>query len=984
MTLRSWPLLAGILVASMASGADDPPSDVIEAAGIAFFETKVRPVLIEHCVSCHGEKSRKGDLRLDGRAAVLEIGGDSGPPVVPGRPEESLLIEAITYESFLQMPPKAMLPEAVIADLRHWIESGAPWPAESEEVIETSEPSAEEIPSVVEARAGHWSYQPIALPAIPEVRDRAWPRNPIDRFILEGIERAGLAPAAEASKATLARRLTFGLTGLPPTAVEIDGFLGDERPDAFEHLVDRLLASPHHGERWGRHWLDLVRFAETSGHEFDYDILGAFRYRDYVIRALNLDLPFDEFVVEHLAGDLLPEPRRRAPEQTNESILGTTFFFLAEGTHSPVDLIEDMRSRVDNQIDVLSKTFLAQTVACARCHDHKFDAISTEDYYALAGYLQSTRHQYASIDPPERIEGRVLELQAIRDAIVELVGPAGTSLCQEGAPASNREGEEIFANFEGESFGDWTASGPAFGERPTRDGDLRVSPDGTIARMAGGWADSGLLSSRLHGVLRSPTFRITKPRIDLLAAGSGGRINVVIDGFEKIRSPIYGDLTVSVEQAQPHWLRIDVEPWIGHDAYLEIADGANADYTSAHSTLRDANGTIAVAEVRFSEHPEAPLEPTAPREFPVPANANATTDPSALSDLIARYVEIERTLPEPVLALGAIDGTGIEVPVHIRGSVANLGDPVPRRPLEVLGGSPGDAPSSGSGRLELAYSIADPANPLTARVMVNRVWAHHFGAGIVATPDDFGLMGQPPTHPELLDWLAREFIRSGWSVKHLHRLIVTSATYRMSSTFDPGAETDDPSNRLLHRMNPRRLGAEEIRDAIQAASGHLNPSMYGPSVPTHLTPFMEGRGRPSESGPIDGDGRRSVYLNIRRNFLSPFLLAFDYPPPATTRGRRGVSNVPAQALALMNDPFVLEQARHWAIAATSAERGSDRSVVGRLYRDAFGREPTEAETTRALRFVLEQAAAYEDPNGLKGWADLCHALLNAKEFRYVD
>ena len=982
MPLRSWLLLAGILDASSATAADGPPSAIDEAAGIAFFETKIRPVLVEHCVSCHGEKSQKGDLRLDGRAAVLETGGDSGPPVVPGRPEESLLIEAITYESFLQMPPKAMLPEAVIADFRQWIDRGAPWPADSEADNAAEAPDEEEVQSVVEARAGHWSYQPIALPAIPEVRDRSWPRNPIDRFILHRLEAEGLEPAAEASRATLLRRLTFGLTGLPPTPDEIDRFLGDESPDAFEHLVDRLLASPHYGERWGRHWLDLVRYAETSGHEFDYDILGAYRYRDYVIRALNLDLPYDQFVVEHLAGDLLPEPRRRVPEHTNESILGTSFLFLAEGTHSPVDLLEDMRSRVDNQIDVLSKTFLAQTVACARCHDHKFDAIGTADYYAFAGYLQSTRHQYASIDPPERIDDRVVELQAIREEIGELVEPAETTLWRGDAPVPSREGEETFASFEGGSFGDWTVSGPAFGGRPTLDGDLRVGADGAIVRLAGGWADSGIVSSRLHGVLRSPTFRIGKPQIDLLVAGAEGQINVVVDGFEKIRSPIYGELTVTVDEPEPQWLRIDVAPWIGHDAYLEIADGANADYTTAQSTLRDPGGTIAVAEVRFSERPEAPNDPTGPREFSVPAAA--TADPSALGDLLARYDEIEQTLPEPVLALGAIDGTGIEVPVHIRGSVANLGDPVPRRPLEVLGGSPGDAPSEGSGRLELARSIADPANPLTARVMANRVWAHHYGLGIVATPDDFGVMGRPPSHPELLDWLAVEFIRSGWSIKHLHRLIVTSASYRMSSLLDPRAEAVDPSNRLLHRMNPRRLDAEAIRDAIQAASGRLDPTMFGPSVPTHLTPFMEGRGRPSESGPIDGEGRRSLYLNIRRNFLSPFLLAFDYPPPATTRGRRDASNVPAQALALMNDPFVVQAARHWAIAANSAEGRSDRSLVDRLYREAFGRGPTEVETTRALRFVAEQGAAYEDSSGLGGWADLCHALIVAKEFRYID
>ncbi|WP_169980582.1 DUF1553 domain-containing protein [Tautonia rosea] len=960
-----WPLLTvlfGLATLSSSLLAQDS-NDPNDPRSVAFFETHIRPILIERCVSCHGPDQRKGGLRLDSKTAVFDLGGDSGPAIEPGDPDASLLIEAIRYDSFVQMPPSSRLPDAEIARLTDWIAQGAAWP-DTTTPGENDDSSRPAETFDLAARASHWSLQPITDPPLPAVDRSAWPRNPIDRFLLARLEAEGLEPAPEAERHTLIRRASFALTGLPPTPEQLLTFLADDQPDAFDRLVDRLLESPQYGERWARHWLDLVRYAETSGHEFDYDILTAHRYRDYVIRAFNDDVPYDQIIVEHLAGDLLDNPRRHPETGTNESILGTMSFFFPEGTHSPVDITEEMRTRVDNQIDVLGKAFLGLTVACARCHDHKFDAISTRDYYALAGHLQSTRHQYAVIDPPEVFDTPLAELDALRLALAAEAEPPAPTRAPSPPP---RDGDSLFEDFSSPNFSSWFSSGHAFGSRPTQSGDVAVDADGNLLLLAPGWAHSGAIAPGLVGVLRSKTFPIDQPYVHLIVSGKSGRVNLVIDGFEKIRSPIYGGLTRTVNHGtEPRWLTLDASMWRGHLAYLELADGASSDYTGAITSLIPGDGHLAIGHIITSNHPEPPGIPSSVSSGPIRSRIPHASLTDAASSHIDRYQQIAASLPQPTLALAAAAGTSIDVPVHIRGSAKNLGAIVPRGFLEVLGD---DAPD----RLTLAHRIADPANPLPARVMVNRLWAHHFGRGLVASPDDFGVMGSPPSHPELLDWLATEFVRSGWSIKHMHRLIMTSSAYQMSSRPRSEADVIDPDNRLLHRANLRRLDAESLRDTMLALSGRLDPTLYGPSVPTHLTPFMDGRGRPRESGPLDGNGRRSLYLNIRRNFLSPFLLAFDFPNPATTRGRRDSSNVPAQALALMNDPFVLDQAHHWADHATADPTIAPEAVVDRLYLAAFSRTPTDTERSRALAFQRSSS-----------WDDLCHALFNVKEFLYLD
>jgi hypothetical protein len=708
--------------------------------------------------------------------------------------------------------------------------------------------------------------------------------------------------------------------------------------------------------------------------------------------------------------------------------VGTGFYFLGESSHSPVDVREDEMRRIDNQIDVLSKTFLGLTVACARCHDHKFDPITSKDYYALSGYLHSSRYQQAFVDSPDRRAIDLRRLRALKDDLianlrdVEAQLPVAfqrwldrlTRVRKDEAPSeplrtvvrppTKARPSTLFEDFNGHSFSGWSVTGDAFGDRPSQNGDFRLAAGGQPGRLVpvkAGLAHSGLSADRLQGVIRSPSFTIEARYVHHLVAGRGGRINVVIDNYEKIRDPIYGGLTIRVDHGDElRWVTQDLGMWLGHTAYLEIADGAAVDYGGTTSHLDDGLGYIAVDEIRLSDRPAPEI---GPRES---AEAVQTLDLDSLIAALGRsksakadkllavlndISSIEARLPEPVLALAIADGSGQNEHVHIRGNYKNLGDVVPRRFLDALGGSGSSSSETGSGRLDLAHRMVDPtANPLLARVLVNRLWKHHFGEGIVKSTDDFGAMGQKPSHPDLLDWLSSELLAQGWSIKSMQRLLVNSSTYRMSSAKRDDADRLDPSNVYLHRMNVRRLEAETIRDTILSASGRLTGAMYGPGVPVHLTGFMDGRGRPARSGPLDGDGRRSIYSNVRRNFLDPVLLAFDAPVPFSTMGRRNVSNVPAQALALLNDPLVISQAKVWAERELAAPCQSPRARVERLYITAFGRPATEEEARASLTFIAEQVRAHQrgQPTSaeaaLFAWSDFCHVLMNVKAFIFID
>jgi hypothetical protein len=931
--------------------------------GLEFFEKKVRPLLAESCFSCHASNSKlvMGGLRLDSKAGLLK-GGDRGLAVVPSHPDKSLLISVVGYrDANLQMPPKGKLSDEKIAILTEWVKMGAPWPDEKAPAAGPKQPVFD-----LKERAKHWAWQPVKKQTVPIVHNKQWCKTPVDNFILAKLEASGLAPNKPADKRTLLRRVTYDLTGLPPTPVEIDAFLADNSPDAYKKVLDRLLASPHYGERWARHWLDLVRYAETDGHEFDFEKPGAYQYRDYLIRALNADVPYNQFVTEHLAGDLLQKPRLNPKDGSNESIIGTSFYWLGEGKHSPVDLLVDQAERIDNQVDVLGKAFLGLSVGCARCHDHKFDAISTKDYYALCGYMKSSRYRLATIDSPELLKPKVAELEKIASQVEALASSEAT-------PSSPRLPQDavLFEDFSKSSWTGWTVTGEAFGAGPSKAGlSVVEGPGGArVERLtAASAADSGRLSDRLQGTLRSKDFTIEKPRVLYHMAGKGIEINLVIDGFQRIQYPIYGGLKIQLDNDRKlKWYVQDVAKWVGHRAYIEVLD--------------NGPGHIVLDRIAFADH-DPPAESADSKSSNIRL-ANSTGNAALLNSLMEQRKSLEANIPEPRHVMAAADGSGEDDKVHIRGSTTSLGSVVARRFLEACSGAVQPAPVEGSGRLALAERMIAPSDPLLTRVMVNRIWQHHFGEGIVRTPDDFGARGERPTHPELLDYLAGEFVRQGWSIKQMHRMMVLSNTYQMSSAMTPKADQLDPLNKLVHRMSVRRLEAEAVRDAVLAVSGRLDSKLYGPSVLPYLTPFMEGRGRPVP-GPVDGDGRRSIYISVRRNFLVPMFLAFDYPVPFNCMGKRTVSNVPAQALTMMNNPFVVQQAQVWAKRILSDKEKTPSDRITQMYLTAFGRPPDATEMDAALNFITSHGKPAGEVEALRTWSDLCHVLMNVKEFIFID
>ena len=1072
-----------LLVGTVAAVGRPASAWAEDAAGLEFFEKQVRPLLVARCYECHSAQAKKvkGGLLLDSRAGLLK-GGDTGPAVVPGKPKESLLIDAVNYGELYQMPPKSKLPAEEIAVLTKWVEMGAPWPEEA--VATASSPDPTRSFDLARRKAEHWSWRPLQKYPLPNVKDASWPRQPFDRFVLAKLEEKRLSPAPRADKRTLIRRAYFDLIGLPPTPEEVEAFVKDDSPQAFATVVNRLLDSPQFGERWARHWLDLVRYAESRGHEFDYNIPNAFEYRDYVIRAFNADVPYDRFVMEHVAGDLLEKPRLNAAEGFNESIIGTGFWFLGEGVHSPVDIRKDECDRMDNMVDVFSKTFIGLTVACARCHDHKFDAISQADYYALTGYIKSSSYRLARFETWQSDRQKAAELAALDEkyrpqiagAVARVLEPKIDVLAASLAKNLPRLQDElgvaevasqemtVIADYSRLPREHWFADGPTFGSGPVPAGQLVVSFDlGKLilevapygsARRGAAWGDLKLapesendearLSSwiRAGRTLKTPTFTTNTGEVHVLMEGVG-HIYAAVDSHSLINGPLHGELvrdTGGNADLPARWITLNLKRYIGHRLHLEFSPKEGEDFRIlmvAEGNQRPGHPTsranVLLERLTAGSKAESAGETlTACRELVRSTverigKESIVGDPQArdwsqiaswilreskigeeqlkeTTDLLTAYrAEREKTTAaiqsESRVCLAMWDGTPVDENLLIRGNHKTVGPIVPRRMLEALEEGFGIRDSgfgkakTGSGRLELARKLVDPLNPFTSRVIVNRVWQHLLGRGIVPSVDNFGVLGQPPTHPELLDHLALEFIDDGWSVKRLIGRIMLSSTYQMASASDEisaqATSQIDPQNRLFHRANLKRLEGEAIRDAILAISGRLDKTLHGPSIPVHLTAFMQGRGRPKASGPMDGDGRRSIYISVRRNFLSPLMLAFDTPSPASTVGSRNVSNVPAQALILMNDPFVVEQSRAWAKRILSQADSSLEKRIERMYLEAFAREPTTAETDAAKAFLRSQSQEYgisadAPPADERVWADLAHVLFNVKEFVFVN
>jgi hypothetical protein len=1262
--LRSRAIAAfiGIVALGMAFAAQ---SQEIAPADLEFFETQIRPILAENCFKCHGPDKQESGMRLDHIETVL-LGGSRGPALVVNQPDASRLIEAIQYGNVdLQMPPTGKLSEAEITNLREWIRRGAPWPDEPL----PSASRVEEAFDIASRRDTHWAWQPIQSVAPPKVGNAAWSDQPIDQFILAGLDAAGLSPAESADKRTIVRRLYFDLIGLPPTPDEVHAFINDDAPDAYERMVDSLLASPHFGERWGRHWLDLVRYSETYGHEGDYIIKEAWKYRDYVIRAVNSDLPYPQLVREHIAGDLLTDPRQNPETGLNDSIVATGFWFMHQATHGPVDVAQDEADRIDNQIDVFGKAFLGMTVACARCHDHKFDAISAQDYYALTGFMRSTRQEFAYVDPNNAIAQGADHISALRkkgnaelrEALAGSAARAGEEVTQylqaaheaingmwqaSDGPVALRP-EVVFEDFEADRFDRWEVTGTAFDQSPSNgaydgqqpingvrgdqlansffDGDkttgklvsqpflierefirfligggnhatktsINLKVDDKVVRRAHGqnresldlyswdvseyagqtgvieivddhtgnwghinvdhivftdspflktlkrplttmasqfevddkrlarWIDvlqdsrvsrsdhpvhawsaildnasadesiadrlkpftenttsndaytqfetfergsyedlgwftsgeafgqaptapgdwiqtdaletapshtahSGAIDKKLKGTLRSPTFTIEHDAIHYRAAGHRGRIRLVISQFQLRESNglLFEDTLSDINtDGRYEWTTQTrgIGTHKGQQAYIELIDDGSgfvaidsiwfsddlAPPTSTNPVTQRVTDALENADEDYVRIASQAVGAAATKAF---KNSSRGDDKDGLGGL-ARWlvqdnlIDIDDTrtdlatfeadaraiadaLPAPERILAATDGTPIEAHVFHRGNHKNPGDETPRRFLAALDENPKPV-KGGSARLELAERLLSPDNPLPARVMTNRVWHHIFGRGIVPSVDNFGVLGEAPTHPALLDYLAQSFVDNDWSLKSLIRDMVTSKTYRMSSArTDSDAELKDPSNALLHRMRVKRLESEVIRDSILAASGSLDKTMYGKSVPIYLSPFMSNHRRPKNSGPEDGERRRTIYVQVRRNYLSPMQLAFDFPSPDTTTGKRTRSNVPAQALIMMNDPFVVEEARRWGERSAALEDDDPDSRIDHLFEMAIGRSPSDAESAQLSGLLVEQAATYGiDEEDILGdaqlWADICHTLFTLKEFIFV-
>ena len=793
MTTNAW--LCGLLLPACSAlilPAQDPSSE-------QFFETRIRPVLAEHCYACH-TGAQSGGLRLDSSEAVLK-GGKSGPAIVPGRPADSLLIQALSHtHQKLKMPPGRKLDDPEIAALSEWVKSGAVWPKASPQAS-ASGPGYQ----ITKEQREFWSFRPVKDYTPPRARLPQWERNPIDAFILAKLDEKKLIPAASASKLTLLRRATYDLTGLPPTPQEIDFFLADKSPEAFAKAVDRLLESPAYGERWGRHWLDLVRYSDTAGDASDYPIPQAYLYRDYVIDSLNRDKPYNQFIREQIAGDL--QPSSSEPKKWEHTV-ATGYLALARRFN--VNPLQNMHLTVDDTLDNLGKTMVGLTIACARCHDHKFDPIPNRDYYALYGIFQSTRYPFPGSEKNHRPKDLIARNQSEADLVL----------------------------------------------KPYMDEVYKIT--GRLGKV------EGEKRAYVEGVNPKRTLK---------------DIHAEIDQLEKLRDP-----------------------------------------------------------------------------------------------LLARAPKIE-------MAFAVAEGTPGDAKIQKRGEPKDLGDEVPRGFLQIVSRQEAKPAMSGSGRLELAAWLTDPENPLPARVIVNRIWQYHFGRGLVATPSDFGKRGTPPTHPELLDYLAKRFVANGWSIKSMHRLMMLSETYRLASEGNAANLEIDANNEFLWKFSRQRLDAEALRDSLLMISGELE---RGPSGP-HPFPHM-GTWAFMQHGPYNAvyeSKHRSVYLMTQRIQRHPYLGMFDGADPSLSTAVRPLTITPIQALFSMNSSFVYECADAWARRLMESSPDENRRIEN-AYRAAFGRSASVEELKRADQYLRDVRNTMAEAQPSQALASYLRAIAGSNEFLFVE
>ena len=927
--MRAKILLMALILAfpTLAMGRADGQS-------LDHFEKKVRPLLAEHCLRCHGPEKQKGGLRLDS-GRELAKGGETGPSLASGKPDESLLIEAVRYATDLKMPPKGKLAEAEIATLVEWVRAGAPWP-------ESGPPAAAPVASAsgplfsVEQKA-FWAFQPMKDPAPPEVKDAAWARSPIDRFILSGLEANQLRPSPPSDRRGLIRRATFDLTGLPPTPGEVAAFVADESPDAFARVIDRLLASPRYGERWARFWLDLARYADSNGMDENVAYAQAWRYRDYVVAAFNKDKPYDQFVKEQLAGDLLPAPTEAIG---HEQVTATGLLVLGPKMLAEDDPVKMEMDIIDEQVDTVGKVFLGLTLGCARCHDHKFDPLPTADYYSMAGLFKSTKsmknynvvamwNERALATPDQQTA-----LNEHRKQVAALEGQikATSKIARESVKrdARSRLADYLLATSAGASL---VSLNPKLVQRWASTLEKAKADPNSIFRP---WLD---------------------PSADAPETDPARAIRVKVDHDPKPNTP--------AERAS---------------RYRELFDEAEK------ADIATLSADLALAAFRQAlDDPQGPVSPTRKVEELFLADTQA-----GLDALRQQVKALNEKAPPVTEAMGVEDKKAVDLKVHIRGSHLTLGEVAPRRFPRIVAGE--DQPSLGddrSGRRELAEWLTRADHPLTARVMANRLWLWHFGQGIVRSPDNFGRLGERPTHPELLDWLARRFVESGWSMKAMHRTIMLSSTYQMGADYDPAAALADPDNRLRWRFDRRRLEAEAIRDAMLAVSGELDPAMGGTRLTTKSHDYVNSTGS-SQKAALYEVNLRSVYLPVIRSGLYPVFQAFDFADPSTSNGQRVPTTVAPQALFMMNDSLALRTSMAWAKRLLARADLDDAARVTLAYETAYGRPPRPEETARALDYLarfdalLTSKGVKDADRPVQAWQALAQALLAASEFLSID
>lgn len=911
-----------------------------------FFEKKIRPILVKNCQGCHNTKVKSAGLDLSTPEGILH-GGESGPLISREQPESSRLLKVISYDTELKMPPMGKLKDDEIAALTAWVNMGAPMPGAS--LAATNVPKRKASREFTENEKNFWAFQPIKDLTSPAVANKRWVQSPVDAFVLKKLEEKNLKPAPQADKLTLLRRATFDLTGLPPTEQEISSFLADKSADAFEKVVDRLLASPRYGEHWGRHWLDVARYADSTGNDEDHRYPYAWKYRDYVIEAFNRDLPYDRFVREQIAGDLLPATD--ATGVNRQGIIATGFLALGPKAIAQQDKKKMLYDVYDEQVDVTSKAFLGLTISCARCHDHKFDPILTKDYYSLISIFASTR----SFKNPDSHVSAVLEKPLVPKEEFERYQTQNRAY-QTQTTRLKVEIEEIINPEK---------------ERLTSQESLRLADYMLAARKV--YQDKAVLAdvSKASGLNEE----ILKKWVDYLKPGNEVRHHLLDwenAGQEKLSETANG-YQQRFRQRFAEWIAA-MGKWRAQ--YQEARN--KGEQSLPGKPQFEAGDDRFFSDVYFDNGAPFNISDKDQSKF-------SAAEWAKITQLQKELAELKKTAPaEPEMSCAVEEGERIAQKVFIRGDYNSAGEDAHREfPLILARYNNGIAFEQGSGRLELARWLTQPDHPLTARVMVNRLWQWHFGEGLVRTPDNFGKMGEQPTNPELLDYLAKKFVESGWSIKSMQRLIMLSSTYQMASE-NPNVGPDaDPENRLQTRFRRRRLSIEEMRDGLLAVDGTLDLTMGGT--------LQKGRGTDGETSndrlslKPETLKRRTVYVPLRRANLPTLLNLFDFGDATTASGKRQSTNVATQALFMLNSEFLTERSLNVAKSLLAKSTTDQAARMASAYVRILGRHPDKEEISQGLAYIegFKKRSTTATPE-LDAWQSFARILMASNDFIYLD